>query len=141
MISTKGRYALSVMIDLAENHSDDPIPLKEIAERQEISKKYLEAIMKDLVSAGLVKGTGGKGGGYRLRRSPEEYNVWEILKAAEGDLACVACLSDNGEVCPRADVCRTISMWQEYDKIKKDFFSKKKLTDFLDVESSFAYSI
>ena len=141
MISTKGRYALRVMIDLAENYSDDPIPLKEIAERQEISKKYLEAIMKELVTAKLVKGTGGKGGGYRLCRPPESYNVWEILKATEGDLACVACLSDNGDVCPRIDVCRTISMWQEYDKMKKDYFSSKMLTDFLNTENSFAYSI
>ena len=91
-VSTKGRYALRVMVDLAEHASGDFIPLRAVAERQNISQKYLEAIMSSLSKAGLVEGAHGKGGGYRLCRAPEEYSVREILEVTEGDLAPVACL-------------------------------------------------
>ena len=93
MISTRGRYAIRVMIDMVENDNGGYIPLKDIAERQEISKKYLEIIVKEMVSGGLLVGASGKGGGYKLCRKPEEYSVGEILELAEGPLAPVACLA------------------------------------------------
>ena len=102
MISTKGRYALRVMIDLAEHSEEGRIPLKDIAQRQMISKKYLEIIVKDLVTSGLISGASGKGGGYSLLRKPEEYSVGEILESSEVSLATVACLADGAAPCPRA---------------------------------------
>lgn len=129
MISTKGRYALRVMIDLAEHDNGSYIPLKEIAERQEISKKYLEIIVKDLVQGKLIKGSSGRGGGYKLCRKPEEYPVGEIIELMEGSLASVACLAGNAEACPRASTCRTLPLWSEYDKVVHDFFYQKKLSD------------
>ena len=131
MISTKGRYALRVMIDLATNGEGGFLPLKEIAERQELSKKYLEIIVKELVEAKLVTGASGKGGGYRLCRPPEEYSVGEILELMEGTLSSVACLADGENDCPRRGVCRTLPLWEEYDKLSRDFFYSKKLTDLL----------
>lgn len=144
MISTKGRYALRVMIDLAENEnfSDEEkngaenapvqyIALKDIAERQGVSKKYLEIIVKDLVSAGFIKGTRGKSGGYVLCRKPEEYTVQEILDATEGELAAVACLAKDAELCPRSSSCKTLPMWKEYDDLTREFFSSKKLSDLI----------
>lgn len=131
MITTKGRYALRVMLDLAEHASEEFIPLKDIAERQEISKKYLEIIAKDLVTGGLIKGSSGKHGGYKLLRTPEEYSVGEILEHMEGPFAPVACLEDNATECPRAEKCRTLSMWTEFYKLEKDFFYAKKLSDLL----------
>ena len=128
MISTKGRYALRIMIDLAEHDGEGPIPLKEIAERQVISKKYLEIIVKDLVSGGLVTGVSGKGGGYRLCRRPEDYSVGEILELTEGPLAPVACLSEGQEPCARAADCPTLPLWAEYDKLTHDFFFGKRLS-------------
>ncbi len=129
MISTKGRYAMRVMIDLAEN-GGGPLPLKDIAERQEISKKYLEIIVKELVEHGLVKGSSGKGGGYRLCKPAAEYSVGEILEASEGPYNAVACLGSD-QVCPRADKCRTLPLWSEFDRLVHDFFYSKKLTDLL----------
>ena len=131
MISTKGRYALRVMIDLAKQHSEHYIPLKEIAERQNISKKYLEIIVKELVNASLLIGVSGKGGGYKLSRSPEQYSVGEILEVTEGTLAVVACLSENAEKCPRAGECETLPMWSEYNKMVHDYFYSKKLSDLI----------
>ncbi len=131
MISTKGRYALRVMVDLAEHYGNDAIPLKEIAERQEISKKYLEIIVKDLVRGRLIKGSSGKGGGYVLCRKPEEYSVGEIIELTEGTLAPVYCLSSGAEVCPRAGVCKTLPLWNEFDRMVHDFFYNKKLSDLL----------
>ena len=131
MISTKGRYALRVMLDLAEHHGSGYIPLKEIAERQEISKKYLEIIVKDLVKGGLLKGSSGKGGGYRLCREPEDYNVGEILELTEGTLATVACLEKGAAPCPRAASCKTLQLWADYDRMAHDYFYTKKLTDLL----------
>ena len=129
MISTRGRYALRVMIDLAENENGSYIPLKDIAARQEISKKYLEIIVKDMVKGGLVVGSSGKGGGYKLCRRPEEYSVGEILELMEGTLASVACLAENAADCPRRDTCRTLPMWAEYDALVHDYFYHKKLSD------------
>ena len=131
MISTKGRYALRVMIDLAEQHTDSYIPLKDIATRQGISKKYLEIIVKGLVDGGMVTGISGKGGGYRLCRSPEAYTVGEILELMEGTLASVACLEDPSYECARRKVCQTLPMWMEFDQMVHDFFYGRTLADLL----------
>ena len=119
------------MIDLAEQNSDTPIPLVAIAERQDISKKYLEAIVKILVTNKLVKATSGKGGGYSLVRTPEEYTVWEILNLTEESMSSVACLIDGAENCPRESKCHTVSMWRGYDQMVKDYFSKITIKDLL----------
>ena len=129
MISTKGRYALRVMIDLAENETDSYIPLKDIAARQGISKKYLEIIVKEMVTGGLLTGASGKGGGYKLCRQPDEYNVGEILELMEGTLSSVACLAAGTNDCPRKESCQTLPMWSEYDKMVHNFFYGKKLSD------------
>lgn len=129
MFSTKGRYALRVMVDLAEHADEGYIPLKDIAERQNISKKYLEVIMKELVNGKLVSGVSGKGGGYQLIKKPEEYSVGEILEYSEGPLASVACLANDTVQCPRASICETLPLWEEYDKLTHDFFYGKKLSD------------
>ena len=131
MFSTKSRYALRILIDLAQQGSDEYVPLKDIAERQDISKKYLEIIAKDLVKGGLIKGASGKHGGYMLTRSPSEYSVGEIILHMEGTFAPVACLDEHTEECPRAGMCKTISMWTEFYEMEKDFFFKKKLSDLL----------
>ena len=131
MISTKGRYAIRVMLDLAAHGNGGYIPLKDIAARQEISKKYLEIIVKDMVAGGLLVGASGKGGGYRLLRRPEEYPIGEIIELMEGSLNTVACLSDGAAPCPRADKCETLPLWAEYDKLTHDFFYGKRLSDLL----------
>ena len=129
MISTKGRYAVRVMIDLAEHAGEGNIPLRDVAERQDISKKYLEIIVKELVRGGLVAGMSGKGGGYRLCRRPEEYTVGEIIELMEGTLAPVACLVPGCPECPRKEFCKTLPMWTEYDSMVRGFFYGKKLSD------------
>ena len=131
MISTKGRYGLRVMIDLAQNDNGSYIPLKDIAERQEISKKYLEIIVKKMVEGGLVKGSSGKGGGYKLIKKPENYTVGEILTLMEGTISSVACLADKNYDCPRRDKCDTLPMWKEFDDIVHDYFYGNKLSDLL----------
>lgn len=131
MISTKGRYAIRVMIDLAQNDDGSYIPLKDIAERQDLSKKYLEIIAKELVSGGLLTGASGKGGGYRLSRKPEKYTVGEILELMEGSLSPVACIADKKYKCNRRKKCLTLPMWQEFDDLVHDFFYGKKLSDLL----------
>lgn len=131
MISTRGRYALRVMIDLAEHDNGSFIPLKDIAERQEISKKYLEIIVKDMVNGGLIVGASGKGGGYKLIKKPEEYIVGEILELMEGTLNSVVCLADENYKCDRRKICKTLPMWKEFDGIVHDYFYGKKLTDLL----------
>lgn len=131
MISTKGRYAIRLMIDLAEQNSDTPVPLDSIATRQDISKKYLESIVKLLVIGKLVKGASGKNGGYFLTRKPDEYTIMEILKLTEGSMATVACLEDGAEECPRLDKCKTVSMWRGYDNMVNDYFSKITIKDLL----------
>lgn len=112
IVSTRGRYALRVMIDLAEQQKEEYTPLKDISERQEISLKYLEAIMTTLSKAGFVDGIRGKSGGYKLNRSPEEYKIREILELTEGTLAPVACLECNADKCSRESECRTLPLWK-----------------------------
>lgn len=132
MISTKGRYALRVMLDLAQQEPSCFTPLDEIAARQGISKKYLEIILKTLVQEKLLKGLRGKGGGYRLTRTPQEYTVGEILELTEGSLATVACLQNNTDPCERADTCITLPMWKQYDRMVHDFFYNITLEDLLE---------
>lgn len=129
MISTKGRYGLRVMIDLAEQNDDKYIPLKDIAARQDISKKYLEIIVKDLVNGKLLVGVSGKGGGYKLCRDPKDIPVGEIIELMEGSLSPVACLMDSNNECPRKDQCETLPLWTEYEKLVHDFFYNKSLSD------------
>ena len=129
MISTRGRYAIRVMIDLAEHENGNYIPLKDIAERQDISKKYLEIIVKEMVSGGLIVGASGKGGGYKLCRKPEEYSVGEIIELMEGTLASVACLTTEKNECPHRSACKTLPLWEEYDRMVHDFFYGKKLSE------------
>lgn len=132
MISTKGRYALRVVIDLAQQSQDNYIPLEEIANRQGISKKYLESILKTLVSEKLLKGLRGKGGGYKLTKKPEEYTVLQILELTEGSLASVACLEKNAEPCPMMNRCITYPMWEKYDRIIHDYFRNITIQDLID---------
>lgn len=131
MISTKGRYAIRFMMDLAEQSTDTPVPLDETAARQDISKKYLETIVKILVRGKLVKGTSGKGGGYRLMRRPEEYTIGEILELTEGTLATVACLNADTEKCPRESICKTLPMWKRFDNMVHDYFFNITLADLM----------
>lgn len=131
MISTKGRYAIRVMTDLAENDQGQYIPLKDIAARQEISKKYLEIIVKEMVAGGLITGASGKGGGYKLCRSPEEYRLDEILELMEGTLSPVACLAAEHNSCPRQSLCQTLPLWTEYDQLVHSFFHSKRLSDLI----------
>lgn len=140
-ISTRGRYALRVMIDLADNLSANYIPLKDVALRQNISQKYLESIMTDLSKAGLVEGQHGKGGGYRLDRDPSEYTVLEILRVCEGDLAPVSCLESGAKPCSMAAECRTLSMWKRFYEITNDFFAGITLADFIDRDMGDDYII
>ena len=132
MITTRGRYAIRVMIDLAEQKTEKFVPLKDIAERQGISKKYLEIILKDMVAAELVDSASGKGGGYKLLRPVDEYTIGEIVETMEGPLSPVACLADEKYDCDRKKICKTLPMWIEYAQMTHDFFYSKKLSDIVD---------
>ena len=131
LISTKGRYALRVMIDLAEHQAEGFIPLKVIAERQEISEKYLESIIKLLVKAKLLNGVRGKGGGYKLTKSPEQYTIGSILRLTEDSLAPVSCLESGANACPRAAECRTLPLWQELNKVISDYLDNITVADLM----------
>ena len=132
LISTKGRYALRVMIDLAEHPGDDLIPLKVIAERQEISEKYLESIIKLLVKARLLSGVRGKGGGYQLTRAPEQYTAGEILRLTEESLAPVSCLGQDTEGCARAATCRTLPLWNGLNQVINDYLDRITVADLME---------
>ena len=129
MVSTKGRYALRVMIDLAEHDDGRFIPLKEIAARQGISEKYLESIVKLLARSGDLFGMRGKGGGYRLTRSPDQYTVGEILMLTEGSLAPVSCLTPGAASCSRMANCRTYEMWKGLNDLISNYFGNITLAD------------
>ena len=131
MISTKARYALRVMADLAGHPDNGYIPLKTISTRQGISEKYLEIILKMLVKGKLLKGLRGKGGGYMLTRPPEEYIVGEIIELTDGPLTPVACLMPDADACPRKDQCITLPLWEKYDKLTHDFFYSITLRDLM----------
>jgi len=136
MISTKGRYALRVMIDLAEHNTGSYIPLKDIAERQQISEKYLESIIKILVKADYLDALRGKGGGYRLNRDPSEYTAGSILRLTEGTLSPVACLEEGSSPCSRAAECKTLPMWKELDNLISGFLDHYSLLDLANPELS-----
>ena len=131
MISSRGRYALRVMIDLAEHADEGCLPMKEVAQRQDISLKYLEKILPQLVAAKLVEGQHGKGGGYRLTRAPENYPIGEILRLTEGDLAPVACLECGAEACKRTADCRTLPMWSELNRRINDYLGSVTIADLM----------
>lgn len=132
MISTKGRYGLRVMIDLAQHGGAGYVPLRDVAQRQEISKKYLEIIVRELVGAGLVSGVSGRSGGYRLCGDPAEITVAQILETLEGTLSTVACLECGAPPCPRAAFCRTLPLWAGYDRLTRDYFGGIHLSDLLE---------
>lgn len=131
-ISTKGRYALRIMLDLAACDRKTCTPLREIAQRQEISEKYLEAIIKDLVKARLVTGTRGKSGGYALAKDPKACTVGSILKCTEGSLSPVACLDSDENLCPRAGRCATLPMWRELDELIDRYLESVTLSDLME---------
>ncbi len=130
LISTRGRYALRVLLDLAEHKSDGYVPMKAVAERQGLSLKYIQAIMPILSKNGLIEGVHGKGGGYRLSKPLSEYRVGDILRLTEGNLAPVTCLECDAKPCMRADSCPTLPMWTEFHKIVNDYFNSITLDDF-----------
>ena len=141
MISTKGRYSIRILLDLAEHCSGGYIPMKEVAARQEISLKYVERILPPLKAAGLIDSTHGIGGGYRLTRAPEEYTLWDILRIAEGDLAPVACLQPNAAPCTRAAECRTLPVWEGYYRLTQEYFSGITLADLMNTPQADNYVI
>lgn len=141
MISTRGRYALRVLIDLAENKEQGYIPMKEIAKRQGISLKYLERIVPVLSKNGFIEGIQGKGGGYRLLKQPKDCNIGEILRLTEGDLAPVACLQCDANPCEREYMCQTYPMWVEFYRLVNDYFNHKTLEDIIQTDLSDHYSI
>ncbi|MGN0330268.1 MAG: RrF2 family transcriptional regulator [Kineothrix sp.] len=134
-ISTRGRYAIRVMLDLAEQNAGEYIPLIDIARRQGISEKYLEAIAAMLVKNELLIALRGKGGGYRLARSPESYSVASILRVTEGSFAPVACLEQKQNPCERAGYCKTLGMWKGLQKLIEDYFENITIQDLLDDDS------
>ena len=136
LISTKGRYALRVMIDLAEHQTEGYIPLKEVAQRQEISEKYLESIIKLLVRANLLSGLRGKGGGYKLMKSPELYTVGSILRLTEDSLAPVACLEPGVAACAKMAECRTFSVWKGLDKVISNYLDSVTVADLVKSDTS-----
>ena len=131
MISTKGRYALRVMIDIAMNQKDGYVPMKDVAQRQDLSLKYLEQILPNLTKNNLVKGIQGKGGGYRLTREPQDYTVGEILRCTEKDMAPVSCLAKDAPKCERKKKCRTIDFWVGMDKVINEYIDSKTLKDLI----------
>ena len=128
-ISTKGRYALRIMVDLAQQHSNEFIPLRDVSERQDISEKYAEMIVGLLSKTGFVFSSRGKGGGYKLARPPETITVAAILKAVEGSLAPVACLDILNNVCPRAGNCVTLPMWRELERRIDEYLESVTVAD------------
>ena len=129
MISTKGRYALRFLVDLAEHQGDRFVPLKEVSIRQEISEKYLEIVVKELVKGGLLAAMRGRGGGYRLNCAPEEYSIKAVLELMEGPLTPVACLEAGQDACPRSNGCRTLPLWQGLDNVISDYLAQFTLAD------------
>ena len=129
MISTRGRYALRILVDLAENQNEGYITLKEAADRQEISEKYLESIVKDLVKGRFIEGVRGKGGGYRLSRPAEEISVLDVLQSADGTIAPVACLEEGSAPCSRAAVCKTLPLWKGLERVVSEYLSGYTIRD------------
>ena len=131
MISTRGRYALRMMLDLAQHRDEGYVPMKSVAARQGVSLKYMEQIAPVLTKNHLVEGIHGKGGGYRLTRPPEDYSIGEILRLTEKDMAPVACLYDDAPPCSRAGACRTRTMWTRFYDMANEYFDSVSLADLL----------
>ena len=141
LVSTRGRYALRVVIDLAENAIGGFIPMKDVATRQRISLKYITKIMPLLTKGGLVEGVHGKGGGYRLTKNPEQYTVGEILRLTEGSLAPVACLDGDCKGCSRSDECPTLDVWKNLDKLINDYLDGVTLDQLVAPNEGYDYVI
>ncbi|MBE5959117.1 MAG: Rrf2 family transcriptional regulator [Lachnospiraceae bacterium] len=131
MISTRGRYAIRVLLDIAEHQQEGYVPMKDVANRQGLSLKYLEQILPALTKNNIVEGIQGKGGGYRLVRLPEEYTIGEILRITERDLAPVACLSESTEKCVRRDICQTIELWEGLYDVINNYLDSKTIADLM----------
>ncbi len=131
MISTKGRYVLRVLADLAERSDGGYTPMKDIAERQELSLKYLEKLMPLLSNRNMVEGLHGKGGGYRLARAPEDIRIGDVLRLTEGSLAPVQCLEAGQSGCARSEECRTLPMWRKFNDLTNAFFDSVTLADLI----------
>ena len=136
MISTKGRYALRIMIDVAEHQADGYVPLKDSADRQEISEKYLESIVNTLVKSGFVEGLRGKGGGYRLTKLPEQIVVYDVLSVMEGTLVPVACLEKNAKTCDRMSGCQTLPLWKGLNEVVTEYLSRFTIRDLMRTEDN-----
>ena len=141
LVSTKGRYALRVMLELAQSDSTVYMPLPLIAEKQGISEKYLESIVKILVHGGVLEGMRGKGGGYRLCKRPDQFTAGYILRLMEGSLAPVACLTDGGALCERASECRTLSLWAGLNDVINRYLDQYTLADLLREDGGYDYVI
>ena len=131
-VSTKGRYAIRVMLDLAVNNTGEYIPLKDVSERQGITLKYLEQIIILLKRSGYLKSSRGNGGGYKLAKAPKEYTIGDILRTTEGSLSPVACLEDDENMCPRSSMCTTINFWEGLDQVINDYVDSVTLQDLRD---------
>ena len=132
MISTKGRYALRLMIDIAEHSPDGPVRLKDAAQRQDISLQYAQILARTLVAEGYLEGSSGKGGGYHLLRDPKDCCVMDILECMEGSMSAVACIACPKNTCERQEFCKTLPMWKQFDEITKTFFSHITLEDLIE---------
>lgn len=141
LVSTRGRYAIRVIIDLAEHMNGKYIPMKEIADRQDVSLKYMTKIMQALTKSGMLDGQHGKGGGYKLNRDPEEYRVGDILRLTEGTLAPVACLDETDCKCDRSFECRTRPMWNELDKLISEYLDGITIADLMEGDTADNYVI
>ena len=141
LVSTRGRYAIRVMIDLAEHMNGKYIPMKEIADRQDVSLKYMTKIMQALTKSGMLDGQHGKGGGYKLNRDPEEYRVGDILRLTEGTLAPVACIDERDCKCDRSFECRTRPMWNELDKLISEYLDGITIADLMEGNTADNYII
>ena len=137
LISTRGRYAIRVIIDLAQNFNGEYIPMKDVAERQEISLKYLEKILPILTKNKIIEGVHGKGGGYKLCKNIKKYKIIDILKLTEGDLAPVACLKKGSEKCKRKATCKTLAMWKKFNEIINTFFGSITIEDLVNDNKNF----
>ena len=140
-VSTRGRYAIRVMLDLAEHDQGEYIPLTDIAKRQEISEKYLEAIVSMLVKAGLLTALRGKRGGYKLTRTPDQYTLKDILQITEGAFTPVSCLENEVNTCERAPDCKTLKVWTDFQKLVNDYFDGITLESLMGEEGCLDYSI
>ena len=141
LVSTRGRYAIRVMIDLAEHMNGKYIPMKEIADRQDVSLKYMTKIMQALTKSGMLDGQHGRGGGYKLNRDPEEYRVGDILRLTEGTLAPVACIDETDCKCDRSFECRTRPMWNELDKLISEYLDGITIADLMEGNTADNYVI